>query len=175
MKKILNLPNTITFIRLLLGFGLLHFLYVDNKTVSIILYVIFLALDFLDGFVARKLHCETLFGKNFDFITDGSIGFLAALILVIKGIIPLNYVLLVSGAILLLVIAIILGVYIQKNTFIPSKWRKVNGAVFYMILLVFMIDHSWTLPIAYLLLVYVYISRIKHLTEIFSINRKRRD
>lgn len=171
-NKIFNPANSITFVRLLMGLILLYFLYVDKKAISIFLYLSFLALDFLDGFVARRLNCETLFGKNFDFITDSGIGFLAALILVVKGIIPISYVLWISGAIVLLAVAIIWGVYIKKNTFIPSKWRKVNGAVFYAILLIFMIDLEWSLPIAYLLLVYVYISRIKHLAEIFTMNKK---
>jgi|SRR3989338_6193363 len=168
MNKIINPANGITFVRLLLGLSLLYFLYVDDKLISITLYLLFLGLDFLDGFVARKLSCETIFGKNFDFLTDSGVGFSAALILVVKGIIPLNYILWMSGAILILVIAIFWGVYIKKNTFIPSKWRKVNAAVFYVILLVFMINNDISLPIAYVLLVYVYVSRIKHLTEINS-------
>ena len=171
MKKILNPANSITFVRLLIGFGLLYFLYLENNAVSITLYLLFLSLDFLDGFVARRLNCETIFGKNFDFLTDSGVGFSTALILVVRGIIPLSYVLWMSGAVLLLIIAIIWGTYIQKNTFIPSKWRRVNGAVFYIILLVFMINHTFSLPIAYLLLVYIYISRIKHLTEIYNLNK----
>lgn len=171
-KKIVNPANIITFVRLLIGLGLLYFLYVDNQAVSIALYLLFLALDFLDGFIARKLNCETLFGKNFDFLTDGIIGFLAALILISKGIISISYVLWISGAIVLLALAIIWGIYIKKNTFIPSKWRKLNAVVFYVILLVFMINNEYSLTIAYLLLLYVYISRIKNLVEIININKK---
>ena len=152
MRKILNPANSITFVRLLIGFGLLYFLYLDNKAISITLYLLFLSLDFLDGFVARKINCETLFGKNFDFLTDGVITFSAALILVLKGIVPLSYVFWISGAILLLLITIIWGTYIKKNTFIPSKWRKINATVFYVILLVFIVNHQFSLPIAFILL-----------------------
>jgi len=71
---ITNPANLITFIRLLLGIPLIYFL-LNNKTLfAIILYVIILSLDFLDGFVARKLNCETIFGKNFDFAVDGLVG-----------------------------------------------------------------------------------------------------
>ena len=169
--KIINPANSITFVRLLLGFGLLYFLYAQNKIVSIVLYLIFLLLDYVDGFVASKLNCETTFGKNFDFITDGGVGFAAALILITQGIIPLDYVLLIAGAIFLLTVAVIWGFHIRKNTFIPAKWGKINGAIFYLILLLFVINAQWSVTVAYVLLVYVYVSRIKHLMEIYSISK----
>lgn len=169
--NILNPANLITLIRLILGFFLSYIVYISDKTTSIFLYLVFLILDFFDGFTARKLKCETTFGKNFDFIVDGLIGFSVATILLIQGIIPIPYLVLMTVPLTMLAISVLWGIKLKKKTFIPSKWRKTNGLVFYVILLLFLINYKPTIIIAYFLLIYVYISRIKHLIELKQLRK----
>jgi len=161
-----NLANFITLIRLLLGVPIVYFLYNEEIFLSIILFLFFLSLDILDGFVARKLKCETVFGKNFDFITDGLVGSFIVLVLLQQHKIPLLYICLFIPPLVLLTIAVIWGIKKQKNTFIPAKWRKWNGATLFLTVLLFMINNEITIILAYVILIYIYVSRIKHLIEL---------
>ena len=172
MNKIINPANLITLVRLLLGIPIVHFLFNNQTTISIILYLVVLTLDFFDGFVARKLKCETLFGKNFDFIADGLVGGSIVIVLLFQNKIPLNYIYLSIPTLMMLAVAVLWGVKISKKTFIPSKWRKINGAIFFLTVLLFMINKQPAIILAYALLVYIYISRVKHLIEIVKITKK---
>ena len=65
-----NVPNSITAIRLLIAFSIFYFLVKDNVIPAVVLALIFVLLDILDGFLARKLKQETKFGNVFDILTD---------------------------------------------------------------------------------------------------------
>jgi len=162
----LNFANLITTIRLIFGIPIIYFIYINEKTISISMYLIFLFLDILDGFVARKLKCETVFGKNFDFAADNAVAFLIAAALLFKGQIPPLYALLISIPLVMYAIAIYWGVKLLKNTYIQAKWRKLDGIVSHLTILSLLINSRPSIILVYLLLIYIYISRIKHLVEI---------
>lgn len=75
-EKIINLPNFITLLRVVLLPFLLYyssFFLKDNSIYRIEVIVLMLALfltDFLDGFLARKTNQITMFGKYFDPVAD---------------------------------------------------------------------------------------------------------
>jgi phosphatidylglycerophosphate synthase len=172
--KNINAANVVTLIRLLIGAPLIYFIYSGKIDFALVLYMIFLALDMLDGFLARRLKCETLLGKNLDFITDTAVGLGVFILLILKGIIPTLYAVLLAILFVVKAAAVLTGIKKMKKTFIPSKWRKLNGAVFYAIPLLFMInffvnESRVILVIAYLLLAYAYISTIKYLKEILDV------
>ncbi len=169
---IFNIANAITLVRLLIGILVIGLLYGNEKPLGILLYLVFLALDLLDGMAARRWKCVTTFGNNFDLIADGGIGFLLAVCMMIKGFVPLPYIILSSVPLVLFAIATYEGSKISKNPFIPAKWRTVNGQIAFLILLLFMLNHRWSIIGAYVLLVYIYVSRIKHLVEVLQLKRK---
>lgn len=70
-ENLLNIPNPITLIRVVLSFVLVYlvFMGVDIWTI-VILFAIAAFTDFLDGFLARKLKQETIFGRKFDMFAD---------------------------------------------------------------------------------------------------------
>jgi CDP-diacylglycerol--glycerol-3-phosphate 3-phosphatidyltransferase len=70
-EKILNIPNPITIIRILLSIILIYIVFkgVSLWTVAII-FAIAAFTDFLDGFLARKLDMVTNFGRKWDIIAD---------------------------------------------------------------------------------------------------------
>lgn len=171
---IVNIANAITLVRLLLGIALIGLLYGNEKALSILLYLVFLTLDLVDGMAARRWKCASTFGNNFDLITDGGIGFLLAVCLTLKGFVPLPYIIVSSVPLVLFAIATYEGSNISKNPFIPAKWRTLNGQVAFLILLLFMLNHHWSIIGAYVLLVYIYVSRIKHLVEVIELKKSQK-
>jgi CDP-diacylglycerol---glycerol-3-phosphate 3-phosphatidyltransferase len=70
-ERLLNVPNTVTSMRVLLAIVLIV-LYLSGWKILSLLYVFIAAAftDFLDGFLARRLKQETLFGARFDILAD---------------------------------------------------------------------------------------------------------
>jgi cardiolipin synthase len=90
-ERILNVPNTITFARLILLmplFALLVLLWHENFWAFIVLVVLG-ATDWVDGFAARKLGQVTHFGAVLDPVADRASQVVVLLTLVISGIAPL--------------------------------------------------------------------------------------
>lgn len=67
--KLFTIPNMLTFIRLILTFVIVYFIFAGKYIFALILFVISFFTEF-DGTVARALHQETKFGEYFDSITD---------------------------------------------------------------------------------------------------------
>lgn len=85
---ILNIPNTITFIRLLVLPFFLHKVLQGDYYSAFILFLIGSITDFLDGFFARILKQQTIFGSFFDPIVDKIFLLSSIIILSLKGLIP---------------------------------------------------------------------------------------
>lgn len=67
-KRMKHLPNIITALRIVGAFGLLFF---DVRSSAFwVLYLVCGASDMLDGFLARKLHCESKAGALLDSVAD---------------------------------------------------------------------------------------------------------
>jgi CDP-diacylglycerol--glycerol-3-phosphate 3-phosphatidyltransferase len=90
-EKILNIPNSITILRILLlpfliYFSYDYFSYKSHKIYVLIFAIVIFLTDFLDGFIARILGQETKLGKYFDPIADMlTIISLLFLLVLIKG------------------------------------------------------------------------------------------
>ena len=97
----MNLPNKLSLMRVGLVPVLVVFYYLEittnNFVIEGIVFQRFLALifiiasltDFLDGYIARKYHLVTVFGKFLDPLADKLIVMTALLILNDKGIVPM--------------------------------------------------------------------------------------
>ncbi len=73
MKIKFNIANTITSLRIILSFITVGLLEIGNYftlIIAIFLVIFVVFLDFLDGFVARKLGIETEFGALYDITGD---------------------------------------------------------------------------------------------------------
>jgi len=93
----MNLANKITLTRLLFLPFVIIFLYMDNigRLISILLFVLIMIGDKLDGIVARKFNMTTEFGNFFDGLSDKVITSLMFIILLDIAIVPLWAVLLI--------------------------------------------------------------------------------
>lgn len=83
MRKIIQwIPNTITLINLLCGSIAIIYLFKEEYNVVILLTIISLIADFLDGLVARSLKAQSLIGKDLDSLADiVSFGLLPSMVL----------------------------------------------------------------------------------------------
>ena len=64
------IPNLITGMRFILVIPISIFIYQGNDMTALLLFVLAGLSDGLDGFLARKLNQESVFGKIFDPISD---------------------------------------------------------------------------------------------------------
>lgn len=65
-----QIPNLLTASRLLSPFILIPLIYLDKKILSLIMIVIFVLTDTLDGFIARKTNNISVLGKYLDAFSD---------------------------------------------------------------------------------------------------------
>lgn len=69
-KKIINIPNAITLLRLLLVYPICYYIYNQNLSYSAVFFLMGGILDGLDGFVARRLNQSSETGDTLDVIVD---------------------------------------------------------------------------------------------------------
>lgn len=70
-ENIWNVPNTLTFIRVIVTFVIIFSIFAHAGLVTIaILFIIGMITDFLDGQIARRFNMVTEFGRKFDMIAD---------------------------------------------------------------------------------------------------------
>lgn len=82
-EKIWNIPNALTFVRVIATFILIYLVFAKANIVSItIIFIIGAITDFMDGQIARRFNMQTEFGRKFDMIADRFllIGFFLALV-----------------------------------------------------------------------------------------------
>ncbi len=70
MPKWVNVPNALTFFRLILVLIMPILFYTDHLFWAMAVYIIAFLTDFLDGFIARKYHLVTDIGKLLDPLAD---------------------------------------------------------------------------------------------------------
>ncbi|MBR9700075.1 CDP-diacylglycerol--serine O-phosphatidyltransferase [Candidatus Woesearchaeota archaeon] len=72
LKKIMNLPDMITFLNLLSGLLAIYFIVQREFQMAAILLIVAVFMDFMDGKVASLLKQKTEFGKQIDSLADMS-------------------------------------------------------------------------------------------------------
>ena len=67
----LNIPNSLTLLRLILTFVFIYLLFMNySKLILIIVFIIAALTDWFDGFFARKLNQKTKIGARLDQLVD---------------------------------------------------------------------------------------------------------
>ncbi len=163
-KKLINIPNTLSFYRLLTFPVILYLAIAGYEQAFAVLIIINLLSDVLDGLLARALKQETEFGARLDSIADISTYFLVFLgILVFKRHDFAPHVFSFSVFIGLLVVAILLSL-IKFRRF-PSlhlySW-KIGGYIqgfFFFILFAF----GFYTPLYYFMIVWGILAFIEHI------------
>jgi cardiolipin synthase (CMP-forming) len=143
MDKHMTIPNMLSALRII-TIPIIVFLILSsnaaNYPVLIVVYALSLALDFFDGYLARKLHQESELGKILDPLADKLMVFSTILALVIKADFPLWLAIVIIGRDLgILGVSAIL--FRGKQVVIPSNLvGKVTFALLGALMMVFIID-----------------------------------
>jgi len=111
----MNIPNFISFLRILLIPVMVVFFYLTNISgnylITAIIFSVCAFTDFIDGYLARRLNMVTNMGKFLDPIADKVLIAVALFLLVEKGAIPSPY--LAVGASLIIARELIIGGFRQ--------------------------------------------------------------
>lgn len=127
----MNIPNTLTVIRLLLipVFG--YFLFIQNYRLAILLFLISGLTDILDGYIARKYEMITSFGKLTDPIADKLMLITALILLSSQNIILSPVAIIVVAKELLMGIGMM--ILKKKNIVVSASWYgKLSTVLFYI-------------------------------------------
>lgn len=88
-SDIVNIPNGLTLLRILLVPLFLYFIIEENHLMGLFIFIIAGATDSLDGFIAKHFNRETALGATLDPIADKFLLTSAFIILTYQGILPL--------------------------------------------------------------------------------------
>ena len=77
-------PNSVTTISTMLVFLTIYFLYLNNKTMAIITYLLAYIFDCVDGKMARKYKMCSDFGMAFDTVSDNISNFVLFIFIIFK-------------------------------------------------------------------------------------------
>lgn len=141
-ERILNVPNTITFARLILFmplFVLLVLLWHENFWAFIVLVALG-ATDWIDGFAARKLGQVTHFGAVLDPVADRASQVVVCLTLVISGILPLW--ILIAIAVTDLVLGLIIVAYKRQGSMTITYISKIRTTFLMLGLPLLLLGHA---------------------------------
>lgn len=119
----MNLPNILTFSRILLTFPVVALLTVENRTsviISVVLFVIAVSTDFFDGYLARKLNQVTDLGKFMDQISDKIL--ITSLFLVFLSLGMINLWLVVVVVVRDILVSGLRMVAASKGTVVPANY-----------------------------------------------------
>ncbi len=137
-----TISNWVSISRIFLAIPLAYFVWIEDKPLIIIITIIGLFTDFLDGWLARKLNQESEWGKILDPIADKIIIGLPALVLIATGKIPYWLGTMIISRDLLIFVG---GVYARKKLgyVIPPNWLgkiTVNVVSICVLMIIFELD-----------------------------------
>lgn len=140
---VVTIPNLLSLLRIILIVPLTIFVWQGNLLLILIIVVIALASDFLDGILARRLNQISEVGKILDPLADKLAIGTILLVLYLKQQVPLWLVMVVIGRDVAILIAGLL--YARKYKFVmPSNFiGKVTANVLALMVIAFILDLEW--------------------------------
>lgn len=161
-KKVLNIPNVITFIRLcllpLFAWAILN----SNLNYALIIFAIIAISDKFDGISARVMNQVTEFGRAFDSFTDWSVFIVSFSLFVILGYVNLIWVVLLVVPSLMMLLSKIVFIKKQKKTLV-TPIAQISVGVTYIALISVLIDFIYKEQILIAAFVFIYMSMFRYL------------
>ncbi len=165
-EKIINIPNAVTLIRLILIVPFVYLLFIGNKLAALTVFLAAVLSDKLDGTLARSLKQETQFGKTFDAAADSTL-----MISAFSSIYFLNYINLYLALLIAAprIFTAILFYIPSKLKFFTTIYSRVAALFIYITIVFILLD---TKTVTYGLIVGIYILSIIHWHEIIKTRMK---
>jgi cardiolipin synthase (CMP-forming) len=129
--ELLTIPNLLSLLRLALIPVFLGFLITSQDVLALVTLVAGAVTDFLDGFLARRLHQVTRLGKLLDPIADRLTIFAATIGLTYRGFLPLWLLLVVIGRD---VVMLGLGIVLARHRIAPPPVTMIGKAATFLLL-----------------------------------------
>jgi len=127
-----NIPNILTAIRFVFVPFFAYYLYNEQYTVAVVLFLLAGITDVLDGLIARKFNMITSWGKLADPLADKMMQLTALTILTMQEIIPLPVLIIVVAKESFMVVGSIL-IYKKVNFVVQADWYgKFATVVFFL-------------------------------------------
>lgn len=174
IKENLNLPNIISFIRLILVIPMV--IFISNNDQRGIVTVVLLAFisDYLDGYTARKYNIITEFGKVIDPLADKVFVGLTVVFMYVYGYIELWFFSLVLGRDMLIFLG---GLYVTPKLgyVLPSNMLgkvTVNILALNLFLLLMGIDF-YIMELTYLTSIFIVISFFSYLLRVMKLLKEQ--
>lgn len=149
MILLLNLPNILTLIRIILIpiFPLAYFydFFGNGPLIAILIYILANLTDLLDGYVARKFNMVTDFGTVLDPLADKLMLICVLITLSILKVVPIIIVIIVTVKEIFMIISSIFLYFKKDKLIIPANsFGKISSASFFIsILEVLIINNSF--------------------------------
>jgi CDP-diacylglycerol--glycerol-3-phosphate 3-phosphatidyltransferase len=141
-EKIVNWPNLVTGIRLIIIPFYIASL-INEKKYTLVLFLIILFGDFLDGYLARKLKQTTHFGKLFDGITDTIFLFSTFISITILGKLSLMYlILLMLPRMITFAKESYKRIIYKKIVYDTSIYRKTAAVLNFLLIFIFILKNN---------------------------------
>lgn len=129
------IPNVLTILRILLILPCALAVYYDNYIVAILIFMLASITDYIDGYLARKLSCQTKLGTILDPIADKLLIISLFSIILLKSMLPFWFAsIIIIRELILLGGAGIYRMLFGPAIFLPTMLSKVNTFLLLMLL-----------------------------------------
>ncbi len=141
-----HIPNILTILRFILIPFIVIFIALNHYMAAFFVLTLSGITDILDGFIARKFHFITNFGKLIDPLADKSTQISVLVTLAFKDIIPFWFLLVVFLKEFLMVAGA--SFLYGKELVVSSRWYgKLTTVLFYIAIVSSFIIYSWNTPL----------------------------
>lgn len=164
------IPNILTTVRLFLVPVFAYLLLkVQNLPAAAVVLILSGATDVVDGYIARKFHMVSDFGKIYDPFVDKLMQITSVICLALAGIIPFGVILIVILKELTMIV--IGGILYLKKIVVHSHWYgKATTVIFYTIIFILIIwrniPHAWVVGLLLVLVGTMLASAVAYLVDI---------
>lgn len=158
-ERFFTIANLISFVRIGIAIFFFYLLLKKYNVVGIFFLGLFIFLDILDGYIARKLNCISNIGIMLDHGTDKFFAMGTLFILFLHGVIPLFvFVIFILRDITMLIGWIFIRT--KKNLLLTSKfYGKVAGGFYFLFLYLYLAGYEeLLLPTLFITLILYYVS-----------------
>lgn len=129
-EKIINLPNILALIRLLLVPVVVWLIFQERMITAMFVFLAACLTDLLDGYIARRYHLITQLGTFLDPMADKLMAVFVIIAFTVKGILPLAVTIVIFAKELLMLVGGVLAAKNNKAVLPSNLFGKIAAFIF---------------------------------------------